>query len=1407
MAQKQKWFLIIAGLIFLGSAFLLTHGLTAKAQSNCVAKGEVCLDSNSCCNTSDRCLVFGYNTIKKCCDTIPGESYLHGFNTCCGYEALFIGNPNEYRCVKNKPGEFVLGDYCTESAQCASKNCCGNKCVDKGPSVPPQCPDSKVCFNIGQGCIPGDIKNNCCSPYICDPKDNICKPDPIISGCKVANDSCVLSSDCCSPNVCVNYFCKPCLGLGIFCSSHSQCCSGNCPPFDTLIYKQSACGLPLPGANQFGLGGEFTPSVGLTITSPNGGESWQVGQLYQIKWKTQGPENLISIAIWNYDYVDQTSPQAYKIIATNNNKPVKGAQDQGGTNMSYPWEIQTDFFTSNGIWKSTDNLKIIVTETTQFGGQAGKDTSDGYFNIVLPPERVKTCADCDNGIFNLCNKNECFGIDPHCLFSSYIVGGKCSPGGCATDQECATTMSCESEYLTKCDSQKRSCSCVPVITEQKISFKITTDNGQAVSQANIKVFDSQLKQVGSCATGQNGSCVTNELIPIGYGSEAFPTKSYSTQVSAQGFFTNSNVNFDAVLNMLPVAVSLYKNTQTTFKVTLDLNSSWGVIVGISKKGESQAVPQQECFAINPPEKCTFSLENGAYRAFIIDYQFCWDDPGGCFTDFEINNSDIVVNLVAKMTKVIGSPSPYCSRTDGGDEYTKGAVRRITSVPTGEFTSIIDHCVANTNFSYIPSLEGPSVAQYDCNGWPKLTSCPAGCYDGACLINCPNMSSTFGGFCAKEDAIDTVCSQADKISHQFLSDSFCDKQGGNFCVFCAKPCNTKDDCGYLTNCPNNETKITEPACGADKKCFCKNLTCQQDSECVKTITCQTDQTPICEIKDIYGTTIKPKECFCLDNTSQKRILVHVDDNYTSEDLPGISVSILDKGSQVASCVTSDPRGKCTIPALTFSPEHSYTAVVRGESGYKDAEIKLVFRSNTADVSANFHLLSSASDVVTCKQNKECASFPCSGGKNPTCYKQQCECQGGSVLPYKCSSDSNCTSMCASGQKQICGSDGQCKCATATCLDCGNGILNVCDEKECLAFGPDCVFNKGFLATFGNNCFNKAQCEFACSGTDKVCGSDGIVYANKCMAQCNKKTFVPGDCSIPVTPPPVIPPPGGQIIKSTQGGTVEMSKTNLSIKLIISPNTFTEDVAVAIEPMPKNDQDFANKAPFFSIQSSSNTNLLGPFMFHVSIKTLKGVAIHNFSKPITVVTKYSKSGLGLNDEQEKALRIVLFSAITNNYEILKDTVVNPTEQTLTAQTIHFSNVAIAADCDSAPKEMKFCGPCKVDSDPNKQCETSLECSNKAEPASGQCMPIGQIAFCPITTHTSFECLINSLSKWLFYLALVIAPLMILLGGFYMLTAAGEPARSTKGKTILTWAIIGLAVILAAKAFISIITSVLK
>ncbi len=115
----------------------------------------------------------------------------------------------------------------------------------------------------------------------------------------------------------------------------------------------------------------------------------------------------------------------------------------------------------------------------------------------------------------------------------------------------------------------------------------------------------------------------------------------------------------------------------------------------------------------------------------------------------------------------------------------------------------------------------------------------------------------------------------------------------------------------------------------------------------------------------------------------------------------------------------------------------------------------------------------------------------------------------------------------------------------------------------------------------------------------------------------------------------------------------------------------------------------------------------------------------------------------------------------------------------------------------KEVGACKPCKVGGD---TCLTGFSCTD------GQCKDPNRITFCPISSKEEPKDLVNEVSKWMMIVALVLAPLMILLGAFYILTAAGDTKRSTKGKQIIIWASIGLAIFLFAKAFISILKSFL-
>ncbi|MDD5433294.1 MAG: pilin [Candidatus Pacebacteria bacterium] len=84
------------------------------------------------------------------------------------------------------------------------------------------------------------------------------------------------------------------------------------------------------------------------------------------------------------------------------------------------------------------------------------------------------------------------------------------------------------------------------------------------------------------------------------------------------------------------------------------------------------------------------------------------------------------------------------------------------------------------------------------------------------------------------------------------------------------------------------------------------------------------------------------------------------------------------------------------------------------------------------------------------------------------------------------------------------------------------------------------------------------------------------------------------------------------------------------------------------------------------------------------------------------------------------------------------------------------------------------------------------------------------CPTTnTNCGACCLLNTIytvTNWVFYILMLVAVLMIVYGGFIYISAAGDPAKAAKGKTVLTLSIIGLAIALLAKLIPSLVRFIL-
>jgi len=68
-------------------------------------------------------------------------------------------------------------------------------------------------------------------------------------------------------------------------------------------------------------------------------------------------------------------------------------------------------------------------------------------------------------------------------------------------------------------------------------------------------------------------------------------------------------------------------------------------------------------------------------------------------------------------------------------------------------------------------------------------------------------------------------------------------------------------------------------------------------------------------------------------------------------------------------------------------------------------------------------------------------------------------------------------------------------------------------------------------------------------------------------------------------------------------------------------------------------------------------------------------------------------------------------------------------------------------------------------------------------------------------SFADLLNRIIDWILNIALVLAPLVIVYGGFIYMTAAGDTNKVSQGKNIVLYAVIGFIVALLAKSLIGI------
>lgn len=113
---------------------------------------------------------------------------------------------------------------------------------------------------------------------------------------------------------------------------------------------------------------------------------------------------------------------------------------------------------------------------------------------------------------------------------------------------------------------------------------------------------------------------------------------------------------------------------------------------------------------------------------------------------------------------------------------------------------------------------------------------------------------------------------------------------------------------------------------------------------------------------------------------------------------------------------------------------------------------------------------------------------------------------------------------------------------------------------------------------------------------------------------------------------------------------------------------------------------------------------------------------------------------------------------------------------------------------------CEPCNTTSD----CELGLECEK------GKCRGCptvpGQVVICNPLKVCDFQELVDKIIDFIFFVAIAIAPIMLIIAGFIFLTAGGNPQKISQAKSLILYTVIGFVVVLLAKGLIAILESVL-
>jgi len=119
--------------------------------------------------------------------------------------------------------------------------------------------------------------------------------------------------------------------------------------------------------------------------------------------------------------------------------------------------------------------------------------------------------------------------------------------------------------------------------------------------------------------------------------------------------------------------------------------------------------------------------------------------------------------------------------------------------------------------------------------------------------------------------------------------------------------------------------------------------------------------------------------------------------------------------------------------------------------------------------------------------------------------------------------------------------------------------------------------------------------------------------------------------------------------------------------------------------------------------------------------------------------------------------------------------------------------ATDCSKTPGTGYCADPCREDP-PGSGNYTGLN------------NPVGRVCICNPLTSDTLEDLIAKVISFIFMVATVVYPLMVVLAAFFYTTAAGNPSNVERAKNIIVYSSIGYGMVILAHALVYVIKNVI-